>query len=323
MPKHSQPRRGSLQYWPRKRARKILPSVNWKAFSKDDDKQKKGLLGFIVYKVGMMSCSVKDNTEHSMTKGKKINIPITILEAPPLKILSVRFHKGNRVVKEIFIGGEKEMKRKVRLPKKQETKKVSLEEIKSEDYDNIRVIAYSLVNRTNIKKKPDIAEIAVGGSKEEQLATIKSLLNKEITVGDVFSDNLVDIRGVTKGKGTQGPVKRFGVSLRVHKSEKGVRKVGSIGPWHPARVTFRVPMAGQTGFFSRVNYNSQIISIGKISEKDINLKQGFKHYGKIRTDYVIVRGSVAGPVKRQLILTGALRPTKKQQKKNFEFLEIR
>ena len=36
------PRKGSLQFWPRKRANKFLPSVNWKAINSD-----KKLKGFI------------------------------------------------------------------------------------------------------------------------------------------------------------------------------------------------------------------------------------------------------------------------------------
>ena len=122
------------------------------------------------------------------------------------------------------------------------------------------------------------------------------------------------MRGLTKGKGMQGPVKRFGITLRNHKSEKGVRKVGSIGPWHPARVTFRVPMAGQLGLFSRIIYNQKIINFGLISEKDINPPQGFRNYGKIRSNYIIIKGSVQGPSKRQILLTPSLRPTKLKSK---------
>jgi large subunit ribosomal protein L3 len=315
MPKHSQPRRGSLQFWPRKRAEKCLPSVNWVEVCKRTDK--KGFLGFIGYKVGMSSCVVKDNTEQSLTKGQKIIFPVTFVECPPLKILSVRFYKNHKVSKEIFAGGEKDLKKKIKIGKKKE--KINME---VKDYDNIRILAYSLVSRTAIKKSPDIIEIGLGGSKEEQLATAKDFLNKEIQIDDVFKDGLVDIRGVTKGKGLQGPVKRFGISLRAHKSEKGVRKVGSIGPWHPARVMSMVPMAGQTGFFSRVVYNTKIIGLGKIADKDINPKQGFKHYGKIKTSYLILKGSVQGPAKRQVLLTSTIRPTKKQSKKNMEFIKI-
>jgi len=287
--------------------------VNWKAVSKD----KKGLLGFIGYKVGMGSAVVRDNTEHSMTKGQKIIVPVTFVECPPLRILSVRFYKNNKVVKDVLVAEDKLLKKKVKLSKKKE----KLEEPK--DYDEIRVISYSLANRTSVKKTPDVAELAIGGSKEEQLATVQKFLNKEITIAEVFDKGLVDVRGVTKGKGTQGPVKRFGISLRFHKSEKGVRKVGSIGPWHPARITFQIPMAGQTGFFSRAVYNVKIVGSGKISEKDINPKKGFPHYGKIKTDYLILRGSLQGPSKRQLLIASAIRPTKKQSKKNLEFIEIR
>jgi len=317
MPRRNQPRRGSLQYWPRKRARKILPSVNWQAISAEKSEEKPLFLGFIVYKVSMASCLVKDNTEHSLTKSKKIIVPATVLEAPPLKILSVRFYKDNSLLKEIFVGGEKELKRKIKLGEK---KQINLDEIK--DYDSIRVIVYSTVNRTGIKKTPDISEIALSGKTEEQLSKAKNFLNKEISIADIFNEGLVDVRGLTKGKGLQGPVKRFGVSLRHHKSEKGVRKVGSIGPWHPPRVMYSVARAGQLGFFTRAIYNSHIIFTGKISERDINPKQGWRHYGKIKTDYIILRGSVPGPSKRQLLLTSPLRPTKKQKKKNFEFIEI-
>ncbi len=324
MPKHSRPRRGSLQYWPRKRSKKLLPSVNWKALPTSD---KPGILGIIAYKVAMASCIIKDNTEHSLTKGKKIILPVTILEVPPMKILSVRFYRYNQPIKEIIVASDKELKRKIKLPKQK--KERGIEKIISEikDYDDIKILVYSVVKQTSIKKTPDIIELGLGGSKDDKLKFVRDLLNKEISLADVLNseifDNMMDVRGVTKGYGTQGPVKRFGIKLRFHKSEKGQRKVGSIGPWRPARVTFRVPMAGQTGFFSRISYNSKIINFGKISERDINPKSGFKHYGKIKTEYIILSGSVPGARKRQLLLTKTLRATKKQTKKNYEFMELK
>ncbi len=82
------PRRGSLQFWPRKRAEKFLPSVNWNSLNTNSSK---GLKGFIAYKAGMISGFVLDNTPDSMTKGKRIILPLTILECPKNKIFSVRF----------------------------------------------------------------------------------------------------------------------------------------------------------------------------------------------------------------------------------------
>ncbi len=314
MPKHAKPRAGSLQFWPRKRGKKFLPRVNWGAINSNSS-----LLGFIGYKVGMASCEVKDNTPDSRTEGKRIFIPVTILEIPKMKIFSVRFYKNNNVIKDIVNNNlDKELKRKLKIGKKRKSK---IEEVK--DYEDVSVIVYSKVKNTNIKKVPDLTEVGLGGEKGEKIKWIKENLDKEISISDLFNDNeLVDFRGLTKGKGVQGPVKRFGIKLRAHKSEKGRRKVGSIGPWHPARVTFRVPMAGQTGFQNRIKYNSHIIKIGG-GKEDINPEEGWKHYGKINTNYLIVKGSVQGPKKRPLLLTKPLRPTKKMDKQKYEFLGLK
>ncbi len=317
MSKKSGPRHGSLQFYPRVRAKKLLPRVSWNSLSNEGV----GLLGFIGYKVGMKSAFAKDNTPNSLTKGQRITFPVTIIECPTIKIFSVRFYKDNKVIGEVLNENiDKELKKKIKLPK-QKNKKV--DSFKEGDFDDIRVIVYSQVKKTGIKKKPDISEIALSGSVSEKLEFVKNNLSKEISVKDVFNEEVIDIRGVTKGKGTQGPTKRFGLSLKSHKSEKGVRGPGSGGSWHPARVEFMQPMAGQMGYFTRVVYNNKIIDVENIKEKDINPKQGFRHFGKIKTDYIIVYGSIQGPAKRQLLITIALRPTKYQTKKNYELLELR
>ena len=144
-----------------------------------------------------------------------------------------------------------------------------------------------------------------------------------MSVSEVFNEGLVDVRGNTRGKGYSGPVKRFGIELRGHKEEKGQRRVGSIGPWHPARVTFRVPRAGQLGFFGRIVYNNKIVAAGNVADKDINIEGGFHKYGKVKNDYLVLAGSIQGARKRQLLLTAPLRPSKKQLKKTYEFIELR
>ena len=307
------PRKGSLQFWPRKRSAKFLPRVNWDAINSG-----KNLKGFICYKAGMVSAYVKDNTPDSMTKGKKIIIPTTILECPPLKIFSVRFYKNGKVSKEVLVENlEKELKRKIKFPKKSVGK---IEDIKQEDYDDVRAICYSVVKKTGIKKTPDLSEIGIAGNVEEKINFIKENLKKEISVLDVFEkEQLIDLRGLTKGKGLCGPVKRFGITLKSHKSEKGRRRPGSLGPWHPARVIFKVPMAGQLGMFTRVTYNNKIIDLGKAEKKFKNIK----NFGDVKTDYILVRGSIQGPAKRQLLITSPLRETKKQTKKNYELIELR
>jgi ribosomal protein L3 len=119
----SRPRFGSLQFWPRKRTRKFLPSVNWDVIKGEN------LLGFIGYKVGMISCMVKDNTPDSRSKGQKISIPATVVETPGMRILSVRFYKFGKVAKEILNDNlDRGLKKVLKIPK--ESKKPNLDEIK-------------------------------------------------------------------------------------------------------------------------------------------------------------------------------------------------
>ena len=197
-----------------------------------------------------------------------------------------------------------------------------------DNYDDIKVIVYSQVRKTGIKKKPDIVEIGMSGTLEDKLNFVKENRSKEIDIKVFLNDEfmktgVVDVRGVTKGKGFQGPTKRFGLKLRFHKSEKGVRGPGSGGPWHPARADFTQPKAGQMGFFTRIINNNKVVKIGNITEENINSEKGFKKFGKIKNDYILVRGSIQGPVKRQLLITTPYRPSKNQLKRNYEFLELR
>jgi len=317
MPTRVRPRFGSLQYWPRKRIRKAVPSVNWSPVEKSASKtvSDEGLLGFISYKVGMTSVIVKDNTDKSMTKGKKVTMPATILEVPNFKIFSVRFYKKGKVMKDVIVSTDKILKKKLKIPK--EVQKIE----GVEGFDDIRVIIYPVM-KDMFKKAPDLAEVGIKAA--DKLEFIKGLIGKEISMAEVMKWNLVDVRGLTRGKGFQGPVKRFGITLKSHKSEKGVRRPGSIGPWHPARVIFRVPMAGQLGTFTRVHYNSKVIDSGNIKDegKDINRKNGFKNYGNVAGSYIMVAGSVQGPSKRQILITPAMRPNKKQTKRQYELLEV-
>ncbi len=314
-----QPRSGSLQIWPRKRVSKLIPSVNWGAIKTDS----KGLLGFIAYKVSMASCLVKDLTANSMTKDKKIIIPVSVLEAPSIKIFSARLYKNNLCFSEIIVSNDKELKRILKIGKNAKIGKPEDLDKENGKFDELRVLAYSLVSRTGIKKTPDITEISLGGSLQEKIEFVKSHWNKEILASEIFKKlELVDVRGVSKGHGLEGPVKRFGIGLKGHKSEKGVRRPGSLGPWHPHLVTFKVSQAGQLGMHTRLSYNQKIIDIAKISEKNINPKEGWHKFGNIKTEYIIVRGSVPGPAKRQMLVTRALRKTKSGDKKNYEFLKI-
>jgi len=121
----------------------------------------------------------------------------------------------------------------------------------------------------------------------------------------------VDTIAVTKGKGFQGPVKRFGVRIQYGKAKRSskARVVGSIGPWSPSRTMWTVPMAGQMGYHKRTEYNKKILKIGEATEVDeINPEGGFVKYGLVKNNYVLLKGSVPGPSKRLVMLRKAVRP---------------
>lgn len=330
------PRRGSMQIWPRKRAQKFLPRVNWTPITTNSvhlthtttapaSSHKSNILSFIGYKAGMASAFVKDNTADSMTKNKRIIVPVTVIECPTMKILSVRFLKNSLVLKEVLNDNlDKELVKIVRVPKAKINAKELIEKYeKTLDFDDVQVSMYSQVKKTGLKKTPDITEVGLSGNKNDKLAFIKDTIGKEISITEVFARGLVDIRGLTKGKGFQGVIKRFGVKLRHHKSEKGQRVVGSVGPWHPLGIRFTVPRAGQLGMFSRITYNNSIVAVKKFTENDTMAKRVFQNFGTVSNDYLLLRGSVQGPEKRQLLITAPLRSTKRQAKRNYELIELR
>ena len=153
-------------------------------------------------------------------------------------------------------------------------------------------------------------EISIGGKKEEQLTYAKNKLGKEINIEDVFKEGQqLDIHAITKAKGVQGPVKRFGISLKSHKSEKGRRTPGSLGGWKAqGHIMWRQAKAGKMGFHVRTEHNKWLLKIGKSTE--ISNKSGFEHYGIIKNPYILVKGSIIGAKKRLIRLIDPTRLNK-------------
>jgi large subunit ribosomal protein L3 len=175
----------------------------------------------------------------------------------------------------------------------------------------LRVIAATQPRKASISQKaPDFVEIPVtGGSIEEQMTYVKELLGKEVTISDIFAPGQgIDIIAVTKGKGFQGPVKRWGIRVLSHKSRKQKRAVASIGGWVPRGVFPQVPRAGQMGFHNRTEFNKRIMLMGSDNER-INPSSGFKNYGFVNGEYLLLRGSIAGPAKRLIKLRKSVRAT--------------
>jgi large subunit ribosomal protein L3 len=158
------------------------------------------------------------------------------------------------------------------------------------------------------KKKPDLVEISIGGpSIVEGWNRFKELLGKQIKVTDVFKEGeFVDVSAITKGKGFQGPVKRWGIKILPRKQDDGARQVGTLGPWKPPRVMWTVPGPGQMGYNQRTDINKRILKLGTKGE-EVTPSGGFMRYGPVKGDYVLLAGSIPGPTKRLVHLRRAMK----------------
>lgn len=308
MPSTKKPRSGSMQFWPRKRVKRRTARVRSWADSKDAK-----LLGFAGYKVGMTHLIITDNRRTSTTKGMGVSCPATIIECPPIRIASIRFYKnsdlGKKLTYEVFSDNlDKELARAMILPKKI---KATIDSVN--DFDDITVLAYTNPSKTNVgRKKPEVLELGLGGSKDDKLAFAKDSLGKDFSVSDIFKEgSQLDFHVITKGKGYQGPVKRFGVSIRRHKSEKTKRGPGTLGGWiSQGHFMYRVAHAGKMGYHMRTEYNKWLLKIGTKPE-EATPKGGFLHYGNLKNPYIIVKGSIGGPAKRLVRFNAATRQNKK------------
>lgn len=307
--KEHRPRRGSLGFSPRKRASSIIPRIRaWPVTSEVK------ALGFAGYKAGMTHVVMVDDRKNSPTYGEEIVVPVTVIETPPLKVMGVRVYRktqyGLQIAGETWATNlDEHLARRLNLPKNGRNP----EELKQiEDIAEVRLITYTQPYRiTGVPKKvPDVMEQKVGGDAAEALDYAISKLGGEIRVSEVFGEGaFIDVLSITKGKGFQGPVKRWGVITldAKHARSSKHRRVGTLGPWNPHHVRWTVPQAGQMGFHQRTEYNKRILKIGENGE-EITPKGGFPHYGVVRNEYVLVAGSVPGPVKRLVRMRDAIRP---------------
>jgi large subunit ribosomal protein L3e len=171
------------------------------------------------------------------------------------------------------------------------------------------------------QKKAHLNEIQInGGDIAKKVDYACSLFEKQVPVDAIFQkDEMIDIIGVTKGKGYEGVVTRWGVTRLPRKTHRGLRKVACIGAWHPARVSYTVARAGQNGYHHRTEMNKKVYRVGKVgqethsamteydrTEKDITPMGGFPHYGIVKEDYLMIKGCCVGPKKRVVTLRQTL-----------------
>jgi large subunit ribosomal protein L3 len=261
-----------------------------------------------------------DDVKNSITEGMEISVPVTVVETPAVRVAAIRAYSsgsyGDKAVAEAWSSElDPSLGKSIHLPKTANTD-ASLEKIGSliEDgiVSDIKVVTYTLPkNLTGVpKKNSDIMETAVSGSDvRAKFEYAKSILGGEIKISDVFNSGaFIDVAAITIGKGTQGPVKRWGISLMKgkHSRQGSLRQIGTLGPFHPARVSWRVPQMGQMGYHQRTDFNKRLLKVS-INGEEINPAGGFINYGLVRGDYVLIKGSIPGPSKRLVRLREPMR----------------
>lgn len=309
--KYSTPRRGSLAFYPRVRAKSFESRIRtWP----EQETEKNALLGFAGFKAGQIQLITLDDKEKTPNYGKQLENSSTVIATPPINIIGIRYYKedgyGSNVLLDVF---SKELPKEVERKFKTKYNEESFKNIESsiESISSIFAIVSVSPKKANLsQKKPFVFELGVSGKdNKSKYDYLKSILGKEVRISEIFqTGQFIDVSGITRGKGIEGPITRFGVKRKQHKSRKSVRALGTLGPISPAVVMYSVPRQGQRGFHQRTEYNKRILVISssdapsqsskELSIENINPKGGFKHFGLVNSDYIIIRGSIPGVPKR-------------------------
>ncbi|HTT34589.1 MAG TPA: 50S ribosomal protein L3 [Thermoplasmata archaeon] len=312
MARRHRPRRGSLGFSPRKRAKNPVPRIrSWSSLGKSP-----AVEGFAGYKVGMTHAFIVDYRKRSTTAGQEVSVPVTVVEVPPLRVLAARLYErgpyGRRVVAEVWgDGASPDLAR--RLPPHPASAPEARAAFESVPGDEVRLVVHTQPGLiTGVPSKtPDLFEVRVSGEvPAERREFALRLLGHELAVDQITkAGEFVDVLGVTKGKGFGGHIKRWGVKLQPRKNSKHRRMIGTLGPHNPSFVTYRIPQSGQIGFHRRTQFNMRVLKVVKDPRTDpVAPAGGFPHYGEVRSPCVVLHGSLPGPAKRLLRFRTPLRP---------------
>lgn len=283
--------------------------------------EKSSLLGFAGFKAGGIHILTVDDREKTPNFGKQLLNAATVIATPPIKIIGIRGYTrdlyGQHAIFDVYAKDlPKELSRK--FDAKSTDDGISKAESLLESASDVMAIVAISPNSIGLGQKvPFVFEVAVSGKDpRSQYDYVKSLLGREIRNTDVFQiGQNIDVFGITRGKGIEGPITRFGVKRKQHKSRKSVRAVGTLGPISPAVVMYTVARQGQRGFHQRTEYNKRILIISntdKDAQNSINPPGGFKHFGLVKGDYIVVRGSVPGVPKRLVKMRQPIRGVSKK-----------
>ena len=114
---------------------------------------------------------------------------------------------------------------------------------------------------------------------------------------DIFSaGDIVDVTGISKGKGYTGVIKRYNHHLirATHGSGPVHRSVGSLATTgrNNGRIEKNTPMPGRDGFLTTTNQNLEVVKVD--AEKN----------------YLLIKGNVPGPKRGYVVIKTTVKPVK-------------
>ena len=309
--KHGQPRRGSLAYLPRGRAKSMEARIrSWPKSDSDEPR----ILAHCGFKAGCIQIVSIDDREKTPNAGKQLVSLGTVLATPPVLVLGVRGyskdHDGLHAEFDVYSEDlPKSITKEIKLTNKKDAMEMAVKSL-GKIKEVYAIVGVSPRSAGLEQKKPYIFEAMVsGGDISQQFNYVKQMLGKELKAEQTFKTGAsVDVAAITKGKGWQGVIQRYGAKKKQHKSRKTVRELGSLGPISPQYVMYTIPRAGQMGFHQRTEYDKRIMIIGNTNDGiKINPDGGYKHFGLVKGDYVVLKGSVPGTYRRLIKMRSQIR----------------
>ena len=175
-------------------------------------------------------------------------------------------------------------------------------QIKTKENDGYDAIQLAAVEKKESRSnKPEMGHLKKANTTPKRF--LKELRGVDVSAyslgqeikADVFSvGEVVDVTGTSKGKGTQGVIKRWNQSRgpMSHGSQYH-RGVGSLGTLRPMRVLPGKKLAGRMGGEQVTVQNLEIVSID------------------LENNVILIKGNVPGPKKSLVFIKSAIKNTDK------------
>lgn len=206
-------------------------------------------------------------------------------------------------------------------------KKLGMTQVFTEDGKFIPVTVVEVIPNTVLQKKTketdgyEALQLAIEDKKESRATKaeighakkvnaspkkfIKEVIADELMASEVGSQikvdifsagDIVDVTGISKGKGYTGVIKRYNHHLirETHGSGPVHRSVGSLATTgrNNGRIEKNTPMPGRDGYLTTTNQNLEVVDVNAVE------------------NYMLIKGNVPGPKRGYVVVKTTVKPVK-------------